>query len=400
MHPLQVVMIMSSTAMLLITALLLIVRRMPSRPGVSDWLFSALAQSIVYVVAYISYPGTLDATGLLFFYCLQTLVCRGMCAGTLRFVGKPINMKRRTGLTIVVLAGVISLSLAGFSLLASLLFAGYVAGSLLDVVYYLYKLEDKSVPLKFTMVLFALNAIHWLDYPILSQVEWFVPIGFMIGMVIVVGAFLSLCVLSLTQFKLQTEASEQRAIYAASHDPLTGLYNRSHLEQLFSEYTEEAAQSRYPFILLYFDLDGFKYVNDTYGHAAGDVILTTVSHRLTKWLGENGDAIRIGGDELVVLTRLRADFNRSGALEAAGCLLKLIEQPIVDKQNTYQVSASVGGCCYQLPHNDLSAMINEADNLMYAAKQAGGHRIHFSPFEAADPVEEASQGEGRIQALA
>jgi len=227
-----------------------------------------------------------------------------------------------------------------------------------------------------------LNALHWLDFPLLGRIEWFAPIGFMVGMFLVVAIFLCLAVLALLQFKSHTKESERRAIEAAIHDPLTGLYNRSHLDVLFSSYAEEAEHIQRPFILLYFDLDGFKYVNDTYGHAAGDLILTTVAKRMSKWLGSKGDAVRVGGDELIVLTRLRAEFSKANALNAAQRLLNLIEQPIVDGENKYLVSASVGGCCYGLPNTGLEEMITEADALMYKAKKAGGHRIYFSEFLA------------------
>jgi diguanylate cyclase (GGDEF)-like protein len=248
------------------------------------------------------------------------------------------------------------------------------------------------------MMLFILNGVHWLDYPILGRIEWFAPIGFMIGMMLVVSIFLSLSALALMQFKLQTEESERKAIQAAIHDPLTGLYNRSHLNQLFSEYAEEAEHIQRPFILLYFDLDGFKYVNDTYGHPAGDIILTTVAKRMSKWLGSKGDAIRVGGDELIVLTRLRADFSRDNALFAAQRLLNLIEQPIVDGKNSYEVSASVGGCCYGLPQCDLEKMISTADKLMYEAKQAGGRRVCFSALDADDLIKQSKHSEIRQNA--
>ena len=143
--------------------------------------------------------------------------------------------------------------------------------------------------------------------------------------------------------------------------------------------------------MLYFDLDGFKFVNDTYGHPAGDLILTTVSKRMSKWLGAKGDAIRVGGDELIVLTRLRADFSRENSMSASQRILNLIEQPIVDGAHTYKVSASVGGCCYGLPHCDLENMINEADKLMYEAKQSGGHCIRFSQIESDNLIAQSKQ---------
>ena len=378
--------------MLLISALLLIVRTMPSRPGIDCWLVGSLTQAFIYVIAYAAYPAPMDAAASIVFFSLQIVVCRAMCIGTLRFINKNVDLKKRITFTVLATLAVTALALGGFLLLASVLFVCYITASFFEVAYHLFKLEKKSLAINFSITLFVLNGLHWLDYPILGQIEWFAPIGFMVGMVLVVAIFLSLSALALLQFKLQTEESEQRAIQAAIHDPLTGLYNRSHLDQLFSDYAEEAEQIQRPFILLYFDLDGFKYVNDTYGHPAGDLILTTVAKRMSKWLGAKGDAVRVGGDELIVLTRLRANFSRNNALPAAEQILHLIEQPIVDGKNCYKVSASVGGCCYGLPNSDLETMITEADKLMYKAKKAGGHRICFSELEVDELIAQSKQG--------
>jgi len=377
--------------MLLITALLLIIRKMPSRPGIFRWLVAALIQAVIYVIAYFTYPTPMDAIASVVFFSLQMIVCRLMCLGTLQFINVPFKHKQRAAATAIAVISIIALALNDALVAASVLFVCFVAWSLFEVAYHLFRLKEQSLSVKAATTLFILNGLHWLDYPILGRIEWFVPIGFMIGMMLVVSIFLSLSVLALMQFKLQTEESERRAIQASIHDPLTGLYNRSHLDQLFSEYSEEAEQIQRPFILLYFDLDGFKYVNDTYGHAAGDLILTTVARRMGKWLGSKGDAIRVGGDELIVLTRLRADFSRGNALFAAQRLLNLIEQPIVDGKNTYEVSASVGGCCYGLPQSDLEKMIFTADKLMYKAKEAGGHRVCFSPLDADGLIAQSKQ---------
>ncbi len=391
MHPLQVIMIMSSTAMLLITALLLIIRKMPSREGINCWLFASFIQAVIYVIAYISYPAAMDVSSLTGFFFLQTLVTLAMNIGTLKFIKVPMNRKIRFAVVSTSLFFTIVCTIGGSFTLGVVIFALTNSILMFEVAYRLYMSKYESVAIKISTILFGLIGLHWLDYPLLSRVEWFVPIGFMIGMMLVVAAFLTLAILALLQFKLQTEESEQRAIQAAIHDPLTGLYNRSHLDDLFNDYAEEAEQIQRPFILLYFDLDGFKFVNDTYGHPAGDLILTTVSKRMSKWLGAKGDAIRVGGDELIVLTRLRADFSRENSMSASQRILNLIEQPIVDGAHTYKVSASVGGCCYGLPHCDLENMINEADKLMYEAKQSGGHCIRFSQIESDNLIAQSKQ---------
>jgi len=231
----------------------------------------------------------------------------------------------------------------------------------------------------------SLNALHWLDFPFLSQVEWFVPIGFMLGMSLLVGIFFSLAVLALLQFKAQTQDSEQAAIYAARTDSLTGLYNRNYLETLFNQYKQNTNFSDQTFSLLYFDLDGFKKINDTYGHSAGDMVLKKIAKRLKAELSDQGDAVRIGGDELIVFIRTSNHYDREMQTIKTKELLNCIELPINDDDKTYHISASIGGCCFGKPFNDLENMLNKADKLMYAAKQAGGKRIYFSkPTQIAD----------------
>ena len=381
MYPLEVVLIMSSTAMLLVTALLLIVRTMPSRSGLECWLVASFVQAVIYVVAYFNYPEPPSVAGNIIFQSLQTIAVLAMSIGTLKFIGQKVTIKRRFVFSVLVIVAIAVSRLNDFTDTSNTIFAVFAALMLFEVAYRLLKIKDSEIEFKITATLFIINGIHWLDYPILSHVVWFVPIGFMIGMMLAVSIFMSLSALSLLQFKRQTKESERKAIQAAIHDPLTGLYNRSHLDQLFSEYAEEAEQIQRPFILLYFDLDGFKQVNDTYGHIAGDLILTTISQRMSKWLGAKGDAVRIGGDELLVLTRLRANFTSENSLTAARRLLHLIEQPILDGANTHSISASVGGCCYGFPHCDLDSMIHESDSLMYEVKQAGGRNIKFAQFE-------------------
>jgi len=192
MHPLQVIMIMSSTAMLLISALLLIIRTMPSREGIKWWLFASFTQAIIYVIAYIAYPAAMDAVASVVFFSLQAMVCQAMSIGTLLFINRPVNFKRRLLLSLLVIIGVAAVSLSGLLLFASLLFVSFVSLTLFEAAYHLYKTKEKTLALKIATVLFILNGLHWIDYPVLSRIEWFMPIGFMIGMVLVVAIFLSL----------------------------------------------------------------------------------------------------------------------------------------------------------------------------------------------------------------
>ena len=171
-------------------------------------------------------------------------------------------------------------------------------------------------------------------------------------------------------------------------DPLTQLANRRmltiHLEKIIAGSDRHGVRGA----LLLFDLDGFKRVNDEFGHEAGDAVLVEVARRLkTLTRGEDVPA-RIGGDEFVVLIhRLSsdADSSRTHALELATRLIHLVSQPVVFQGNEVRVGASVGirilgdsGGGGAAPVNPavstVSSVISEADAAMYLAKQAGKGR--------------------------
>lgn len=379
MNPFEAVMIVSSTSLLVVSAGLLIIRTMPSKPGVAWWIGASFLQALAYFLALIFFDKEQTNDGQIVFFSVQLISNQATSLGILRFTDTPVNMRiRMLFLTFVI--GLITLLLtSGYTMLAELIVVGYCSFSFFQAASVIYYYKDSGFFLKLAGCFCLGIGLHWLDYPILGKIEWFVPIGFLIGVVLALGLFFTLATIAMLQFKKITNDSEKKAIHAAIHDPLTGVYNRSHLLALFDKYKNEVKKSEGTFIMLYLDLDGFKAVNDTYGHKAGDVILKVVTKRLKSWLGSKGDVIRIGGDELVVINSLRSDTNTNMiyGTSAAQRMLKLIEEPIVDGANTYNISASIGGCYYDSEFNEMEKMLSRTDELMYSAKQAGKRRVHF-----------------------
>ncbi|PWQ97853.1 hypothetical protein DKW60_09245 [Leucothrix pacifica] len=380
MQLISFLMIVSSTSLILITVLLLIIRTMPSRQGVGWWTCAASLQSFAYILQMLFHDDGKTVSNMLIFYLLQTTVNHLLVIGTLLFIKQKLDLRLWLAVPTVMLAVTTALSLSGQTFLGALLFAVENASAFFMVAYAIYKTaEPINKSTKMMGVFSFLVGVHWLDFPFLGHLEWFQAIGFIIGMTLAIGIFMSLSAMALLQFRDHTQRSEKRAIYAAGHDPLTGLYNRSSLDGLFDDYVAEADEKKLSFIVMYLDLDGFKAVNDQYGHKAGDMLLITVAKRLEKWLGDKGDAIRIGGDEIIVLTRLRGAYSEESAYKSARLLLDMIELPIVDGDNVHNISSSIGGCSY-LPGiitPSLDDMIQCADKQMYKAKQAGGHCIFF-----------------------
>ena len=160
----------------------------------------------------------------------------------------------------------------------------------------------------------------------------------------------------------------------AMRDPLTGLANRRGLWERLGVELARAARDGTMLAVLFVDLDGFKEVNDTRGHEAGDEVLVAVAERLGSSVRTVDMVGRIGGDEFVVLlTGLR---NASAATAIAEKLLEAIGAPLnVAGETAARLTASIGVAFYPDHGTDVSALVHRADLAMYAAKRAGKNRF-------------------------
>ena len=166
--------------------------------------------------------------------------------------------------------------------------------------------------------------------------------------------------------------AESRVHHLAFHDPLTGLGNRNHLDECLRQW-EQAPEPA--FAMLFLDLDGFKLINDTLGHAAGDQLLVTIAQRLLSCLRAEDEAVRLGGDEFVILARVEQP---EAAALLAGKLLEQVRLPVpAPKGETVRVSASVGIALHPAHAADGDSLIKAADSAMYAAKARGRNRYAF-----------------------
>ena len=161
----------------------------------------------------------------------------------------------------------------------------------------------------------------------------------------------------------------------AFHDPLTGLPNRAALEREFEGYLAVARRYRRVLVLLFFDLDGFKEVNDALGHEAGDLLLAELAGRLESELRGGDRLFRLGGDEFLVI--LNNAGTRSEIEQVARRLLEVIHQPFDLKDQEVGIGASIGIALY--PENAASQqdLLRMADMAMYRAKSRGKNRIEF-----------------------
>lgn len=161
----------------------------------------------------------------------------------------------------------------------------------------------------------------------------------------------------------------------AQHDHLTGLPNRVLLEERLERSVETAKRHGRRLALLFLDLDGFKLVNDTFGHDAGDDVLQQIGGRLASCLRSSDTLARFGGDEFVALI---SDVRRSSDVDdVARALLACVAEPCRVLGQAVTLSASLGVSVFPDDALDASALQRHADMAMYRSKQAGKNRVTF-----------------------
>ncbi|MBU1818102.1 MAG: diguanylate cyclase [Gammaproteobacteria bacterium] len=163
--------------------------------------------------------------------------------------------------------------------------------------------------------------------------------------------------------------AEQRIRHVAEHDGLTSLLNRAAFLQALQAALVDVRHRARDFAVLYVDLDGFKPVNDQYGHAVGDQVLACVAARLSQVAREDDVVARLGGDEFALLQRGVTD--RDSASRLAQRLVDAIAQPIEIESHTVQVGASVGIVMSPADGADAEDLLRKADSAMYLAKATG-----------------------------
>jgi diguanylate cyclase (GGDEF)-like protein/PAS domain S-box-containing protein len=157
---------------------------------------------------------------------------------------------------------------------------------------------------------------------------------------------------------------EAELSHRALHDPLTGLANRTLLTERLRESVSRRGRHAHPDHLFYIDLDGFKTVNDRFGHAAGDAVLVQFAVRIVGVLRTADTAARLGGDEFAVLCE---DVDPGRAASIAERLRDVAAEPFVVEGSEIALSAAVGGCPAHLA--DPAALLHEADRRMYETKR-------------------------------
>lgn len=161
---------------------------------------------------------------------------------------------------------------------------------------------------------------------------------------------------------------EEKLNVLAYHDELTDLPNRTFLQKQLKKSISRSNRNGNSLLVMFIDLDGFKDVNDTLGHAAGDQLLQEVSHRLTDSVREEDLVARLGGDEFVIVLE---DTSKQDGAEIAKRILDKVNDEYVINDTKVKVSPSIGISCFPDDGQDLETLCHHADVAMYAVKERG-----------------------------
>ena len=163
--------------------------------------------------------------------------------------------------------------------------------------------------------------------------------------------------------------------HIAHYDPLTGLPNRLLLSDRLSYTIASANRLNNKLAVIFLDLDGFKPVNDTYGHAIGDELLRRIAKELKTVLREEDTLARLGGDEFVgMITNFKEIKECRAVLDR---LIESLSAPFLINDISIHIGASIGVAIYPDDGIEGDILVRNADQAMYSAKQAGKNRYHF-----------------------
>jgi diguanylate cyclase (GGDEF)-like protein/PAS domain S-box-containing protein len=163
--------------------------------------------------------------------------------------------------------------------------------------------------------------------------------------------------------------------FLAFHDPLTGLPNRVVAREHFDKIANDAGAADFKVAVIYFDIDRFKLINDSIGHAIGDQVLKLLAGKFLSSLNETDKITRQGGDEFLLISGNIE--SRTQAADIAQLIIKLVDQELVVEGHKLSISASVGIALYPDHGETLEDLLQNAENALYQAKKDGGNSYRF-----------------------
>ena len=178
------------------------------------------------------------------------------------------------------------------------------------------------------------------------------------------------------RYAIERKKTETKLARLAHYDALTGLPNRILFRDRLEHAIELNNREQTPFALMYVDLDGFKQVNDSLGHKAGDALLQTIAGRLQDCIRRSDSVARIGGDEFTVLLQSISTNSKDIALVAQK-IIDEVAKPFTFGNHRFNLGASVGIAVFPIAGSDADSLQQHADMAMYQAKAESGNKYRF-----------------------
>ncbi len=176
----------------------------------------------------------------------------------------------------------------------------------------------------------------------------------------------------------ERKKAEELIRHMAHHDPLTGLSNRTLFQQRLGQLIAQARRRNEAVATMFLDLDQFNQINDSFGHAVGDIVLREISQRLSRCLRDSDALARWGGDEFVVA--LSSPDVHQSATQVAEAMLKELSEPVFAEDHELHLSGSIGISLYPTDGLDVRTLLRAADTAMYYAKERSrGSWKFFTP---------------------
>ncbi len=183
----------------------------------------------------------------------------------------------------------------------------------------------------------------------------------------------------------QNKQYQQTIYHQATHDELTGLTNRAFFQDALQNLLSQAKRNQRRFALIMLDLDGFKLINDSLGHDAGDIVLKQVAQRLKSSLRKTDIVSRLGGDEFVMLLEVTRN-NPDYLSQLCEKLIHVVAQPIKTGEQHSHVTASMGVAFYPDNAQQADKLLKQADQAMYEAKHQGKNQVCYFQHEMQQAV--------------
>ena len=203
---------------------------------------------------------------------------------------------------------------------------------------------------------------YFLEEPIQKAL---VPILHKLG----ISCYTSIVHDTLVQEVHSRQLAEEKVAFQAQHDGLTGLFNRQYLNELLQDAITRAVNNQHSGCVVFIDLNQFKPINDTMGHAVGDEVLTTLADRLNSLSSDNIDIARFGGDEFILLIKKITANHQDVIDQTIANVNQLLLQPFIIDSSSLKLNCSMGYALFPQQSTTVNSIIKFADIAMYEAKK-------------------------------